>query len=145
MKSISIILIIIKFTLISSELYTALVHLEKLLNTEKQIVGSLEEYLSSEEVRLSQLRQLSAHYSRLHSIASKDVDSYLANPINAYLLVKRLTTDWKLVEHLVNNDKRAIIDVLHKNETFPSAEDLSGIECFESITKVMKVLICYSI
>jgi prolyl 4-hydroxylase len=125
------ILNIIIFPLISSELFTALVHLEKLLNTEKQIVGSLEKYLSSEEERLSQLRQLSAHYSRLHSIASKDVDKYLANPINAYLLVKRLTTDWKLVEHLIHNDKSDLIDVLQKNETFPSAEDLSGIDSIE--------------
>jgi prolyl 4-hydroxylase len=123
-----LILNIIIFPLISSELFTALVHLEKLLNTEKQIVGSLEKYLTSEEERLSQLRQLSTHYSRLHSIASKDVDNYLANPINAYLLVKRLTTDWKLVEHLIHNDKSDLIDVLQKNETFPSAEDLSGID-----------------
>ena len=112
--------------LIKSELFTALVHLEKLLNTEKLIVGSLEEYLSSEEQRLSQLRQLSKHYADLHSIASKDVNSYLSNPINAYLLVKRLTTDWKLVEYLINSEKKQIIEVLHQNETFPSAEDLSG-------------------
>ena len=122
--------IIIIFPLMSSQLFTALVYLEKLLNTEKQIVGSLEKYLSEEEQRLSQLRQLSAHYSRMHSIASKDVDNYLANPINAYLLVKRLTTDWKLVEHFIHNNKGDFIDVLQKNEIFPSAEDLSGIYWF---------------
>jgi prolyl 4-hydroxylase len=122
--------VLIKSPLISSELFTAVVHLEKLLNTEKLIAGSLEKYLSEEEERLSQLRQLSAHYSRLHSIASKDVDNYLANPINAYLLVKRLTTDWKLVEHLINNNKSDLIDVLQKNEIFPSDEDLSGIHWF---------------
>jgi len=128
MKSILLlILIIILPTLISSELYTALVHLEKLLNTEKQIVGSLEKYLLYEEERISQLRQLAQHYSKLHNVASQDVDSYLANPINAYLLVKRLTTDWKLVEDLIHHDKSELIDMLHKNETFPSAEDLSGI------------------
>lgn len=111
--------------LVRCELFTALVHLEKLLNTEKAIVGSLQEYLSSEEQRLSQLRQMTQHYADLHSIASKDVDSYLANPINAYLLVKRLTTDWQLVEHLLSSDKKRI-DGIQQNETFPSAEDLSG-------------------
>ncbi|CAG2121015.1 unnamed protein product, partial [Medioppia subpectinata] len=80
----------------------------------------------AEEQRLSQLRHLSTHYSQLHVIASKDTASYLANPINAYLLVKRLTTDWREVETLVHSDKRNIIDVLQQNETFPSAEDLSG-------------------
>ncbi|XP_054165484.1 prolyl 4-hydroxylase subunit alpha-1-like [Oppia nitens] len=117
---------LVSLPLISCELFTALVHLEKLLNTEKQIVGSLEEYLSAEEQRLKQLRRLSKHYSELNLIASKDTESYLANPINAYLLVKRLTTDWKEVEALIQSDKRHIIDVLQQNETFPSAEDLSG-------------------
>ena len=115
--------------LIKAELFTALVHLEKLLNTEKLIVGSLQEYLSSEEHRLSQLRQMTRHYAELQSIASKDVDSYLANPINAYLLVKRLTTDWQTVEQLLNPDKKRI-DVIQQNETFPSAEDLSGTNRF---------------
>lgn len=37
-------------------------------------------------------------YENLYQEASSDVSKYLANPINAYLLVKRLTTDWKQVE-----------------------------------------------
>ena len=135
MKSIIRIIIVfvlnmIIFPLISSEFFTAIVHLEKLLNTEKQIVGSLEKYLSQEEERLSQLRKLSAHYSRMHSISNKDVDNYLANPINAYLLVRQLTTDWKRVEHLIRDNKSDFIDVLQKNEIFPSDEDLSGIHLF---------------
>jgi len=34
----------------------------------------------------------------MYQEASADVSKYLANPINAYLLVKRLTSDWKQVE-----------------------------------------------
>ncbi|CAG2184017.1 unnamed protein product, partial [Oppiella nova] len=41
-------------------------------------------------------------------------------------MVKRLTTDWREVETLIHTDKRHLIDVLQQNETFPSAEDLSG-------------------
>ena len=119
--------VLIRIPLITSDLFSAIVHLEKLLYTEKVIAGSLEEYLSSEEQRLSQLRQLTKHYSDLNSIASKDVNSYLANPINAYLLVKRLTTDWKFVEYLINSEKKHLIEGLQQNQTFPSAEDLSGI------------------
>jgi hypothetical protein len=44
--------IIIILPLISSELFTALVHLEKLLNTEKLIAGSLEKYLSNISPRI---------------------------------------------------------------------------------------------
>lgn len=45
-----------------------------------------------------------ALYQNQHDIASKDVQMYVANPINAYLLVKRLTTDWRQVEDLVAVD-----------------------------------------
>lgn len=45
-----------------------------------------------------------ADYAREHEEASEDVQSYLSNPINAYLLVKRLTTDWKEVETQMVDD-----------------------------------------
>lgn len=43
-------------------------------------------------------------YQQQHDKASEDIQSYVANPINAYLLVKRLTTDWKQVENLIAVD-----------------------------------------
>lgn len=43
-------------------------------------------------------------YQREHTEAANDISGYLANPINAYLLTKRLTTDWKQVENLMAND-----------------------------------------
>lgn len=43
-------------------------------------------------------------YQREHTEAASDISGYLANPINAYLLTKRLTTDWKQVENLMTND-----------------------------------------
>ena len=111
----------------SEELFTAIVHLERLLQTEQSIVHNLNRYLDYEEKRLASLRQLAHHYNQLNSVASKDVDAYLSNPVNAYLLVKRLTTDWKLVEYLTfNADRKDLIAFLGQNETFPSSEDLSG-------------------
>lgn len=111
----------------TEELFSAIVHLERLLHTEQSIVANLNRYLDYEEKRIASLRQLAHHYNELNSIASKDVQSYLSNPVNAYLLVKRLTTDWKLVEHFTfNADRKDLIEFLQQNETFPSSEDLSG-------------------
>lgn len=45
-----------------------------------------------------------ALYQNQHNKASEDIQKYISNPINAYLLVKRLTIDWKEVESLVNID-----------------------------------------
>lgn len=109
------------------EYFTALVHLEKLLQTEQLIVNNLNRYLDYEEKRISSLRQLAHHYNKLNSVASQDVQSYLSNPVNAYLLVKRLTTDWKLVEYFINADRKDLIEFIQQNETFPSTEDLTGL------------------
>ncbi len=45
-----------------------------------------------------------AHYAEEHEKAQHNPTEYLANPINAYLLVKRLTSDWKSTESLLKND-----------------------------------------
>lgn len=43
-------------------------------------------------------------YQREHSEAATDITTYVSNPINAYLLTKRLTSDWKEVENLMGHD-----------------------------------------
>lgn len=43
-------------------------------------------------------------YESIYQEASADVTKYLANPINAYLLVKRLTADWKQVEGVMTQN-----------------------------------------
>lgn len=43
-------------------------------------------------------------YQREHEDASTDMPAYVSNPINAYLLTKRLTTDWRQVENLMAHD-----------------------------------------
>jgi len=40
----------------------------------------------------------------MYNEASIDVSKYLANPINAYLIVKRLTADWKEVENVMSEN-----------------------------------------
>lgn len=44
-------------------------------------------------------------FQQKHMEAMKDPSAYLANPINAYLLTKRLTTDWKKLEDEIRNDE----------------------------------------
>jgi prolyl 4-hydroxylase len=46
-------------------------------------------------------------YENNYQEASEDVSKYLANPLNAYLLVKRLTSDWKKVEGVMTQNSGA--------------------------------------
>ena len=76
------------------ELFTAIVHLEKLLSTEQQIVNILDSYLASEENRLNKLKEIRKKYKAIERFALNS-NHYLNNPINSFLLIKSLTTDWQ--------------------------------------------------
>ncbi|XP_017773011.1 PREDICTED: prolyl 4-hydroxylase subunit alpha-1 [Nicrophorus vespilloides] len=112
------------------ELYTALVDLEELLSTESVLINTLEVYINEQEQRLNLLRRYADAYQNQHDIASQDMQMYVSNPINAYLLVKRLTTDWKQVEALMNTNvgKEFIANITSYRQhlKFPSDEDLNG-------------------
>jgi prolyl 4-hydroxylase len=40
-------------------------------------------------------------YKKFHSDASINSEDFLANPMNAYLLVKKLTRDWDNVQSVI--------------------------------------------
>jgi hypothetical protein len=69
-------------------------------------------------------------YAREHEEASRNIQQYLSNPINAYLLVKRLTTDWRRVEELITEDvgKAFVANITNSRSDlkFPTEEDLNG-------------------
>ena len=56
----------------------------------------------------------------------------MGNPLNAFLLIKRLTTDWKIVKELINNKKGLNVTSQLKSKTkqlallWPTNKDLTG-------------------
>ncbi|XP_063988098.1 prolyl 4-hydroxylase subunit alpha-1 [Diachasmimorpha longicaudata] len=115
---------------VSGELYTALADMEELLETESVLIDTLHGYIKAQEQRLETLRRNVEDYAREHEQASRNIQQYLSNPINAYLLVKRLTTDWKRVEELITEDvgKAFVSNITssRNNLKFPTDEDLNG-------------------
>lgn len=45
-----------------------------------------------------------AEYEKEHNEAASDISGYVSNPINAYLLTKRLTSDWRVIEQVMVHD-----------------------------------------
>ncbi|XP_001357662.1 prolyl 4-hydroxylase subunit alpha-1 [Drosophila pseudoobscura] len=115
---------------VNGELYTALAEMEELLETESVLITNLEGYIRVQEDKLSLLKNKMDEYQREHADAASDITAYVSNPINAYLLTKRLTTDWRQVENLMEHDVGT--DFLqnltqYRNVLkFPSDEDLNG-------------------
>lgn len=112
------------------DVFTAMADMEGLIATEFELVKHLDTYIQEEEKRMKQLRgwkmkknsicspkgrkfliSFFSHYVRIleeyesmYQEAIADVPKYLANPVNAYLLVKRLTSDWKKVEGVISKN-----------------------------------------
>ncbi|XP_041983786.1 prolyl 4-hydroxylase subunit alpha-1-like [Aricia agestis] len=111
------------------ELFTALSDLEPLLTTHKKVVEDLEDYIGREEERLNTLKRYVQVYKREHVQAMEDIPNYLGNPINAFTLIKRMTTDLEYVKLNIDlgaEHARNISITQYENATYPSAEDLRG-------------------
>lgn len=113
------------------QLFTALTDMEEVLETENVLINNLEGYILAQEKKLNYLKQKITEYQREHNEAKKDVSSYLLNPINAYLLTKRLTNDWREIEQLMTSDNvgsQFIQNVTNYRDVlkFPTEEDLTG-------------------
>ncbi|XP_055381326.1 uncharacterized protein LOC129611927 [Condylostylus longicornis] len=100
----------------------------ELLKMESDIISGLEKYINDYENQLERLKSNLADLQKEHEEANEDVTRYLSNPINAYLLTKRLTTDWKHVESIISEDEHLeFFKNLTSNfgaERLPNEEDL---------------------
>jgi prolyl 4-hydroxylase len=70
-------------------------------------------------------------YEDIQSRAESDVEKYVGNPLNSYLLIKKLTSDWKEVKNLMATNLGETMftnmtDSFQRPLKWPSEEDLSG-------------------
>ncbi|XP_063822673.1 prolyl 4-hydroxylase subunit alpha-1-like [Ostrinia nubilalis] len=111
-----------------AELFTAISEVEPLLATHKRIIDDLDDYIAKEEERLITLKKHLNIYKREHEKAMDDIPNYLGNPINAFTLIKRLTTDLDLIEQSIKIGTEYIKNVTmnHDDVKYPALEDLTG-------------------
>ncbi|KAL5282865.1 P4HA2 family protein [Megaselia abdita] len=113
-----------------SEVFSALVEMEGLIETESYLISYLEVYIKAQQQKVDSLKKKLLEYQVEHSEAALDTGKYLANPINAYLLTKRLTNDWIQVEALLQSEpgKEELAKIVDARSVlkFPTSEDLTG-------------------
>jgi len=112
----------------SCEVFTALIELERVLHTEQSLASDIRTYIEKEEERLSLLRQVADDYEAHSSEHIPHAGQYLGNPVNAFLLVKRFTSDWEKVTNLMRNNtaEEFLTTLQDKLQYFPDQEDLQG-------------------
>jgi prolyl 4-hydroxylase len=113
----------------NSELFTAIVELERVLHAENEIAQDLKAYIETEQERINTLRSVVDNFEQHSSFALSDPEKHVSNPVNAFIIVKRFTTDWN---HVMNNFVRTnttnefLERLASKTNNFPSQEDLTG-------------------
>ncbi|KAM4544737.1 prolyl 4-hydroxylase subunit alpha-2 isoform 2-T2 [Odontesthes bonariensis] len=110
------------------EIFTSIGQMTDLIHTEKELVKSLREYIKAEESKLNAVRSWANKLDTLTRVSTSDPEGYLAHPVNAYKLMKRLNTEWSELETLVlqHPSDGFISNISIHRQYFPDAEDETG-------------------
>ena len=79
---------------VDSEIFTALSHVERLINIEMELSDALEDYLFEQEIRLKKLRSFNENVKKAMGRAISNRDEYIGHPVNTYLMINRLVKEW---------------------------------------------------
>lgn len=111
-----------------AEIFTSIGQMTDLVFTEKELVQSLREYIKAEESKLAAVKSWANRLDSLTKLSTSDPEGYLAHPVNAYKLVKRLNTEWSELESLVlqNPSDGFISNMSVHRQFFPDEEDETG-------------------
>uniref|UniRef100_A0A8C5GFX1 procollagen-proline 4-dioxygenase n=1 Tax=Gouania willdenowi TaxID=441366 RepID=A0A8C5GFX1_GOUWI len=99
-----------------------------LVYTEKELVQSLKDYIKAEESKLAAIKSWANKLDDLTRVSTSDPEGYLAHPVNAYKLMKRLNTEWSELESLVlqNPSDGFISNMSVHRQYFPDQDDETG-------------------
>ncbi|XP_031729985.1 prolyl 4-hydroxylase subunit alpha-2 isoform X2 [Anarrhichthys ocellatus] len=111
-----------------AEIYTSISQMTDLIYTEKELVQSLRDYIKAEESKLDAVKSWANKLDALTRASTSDPEGYLAHPVNAYKLMKRLNTEWSELETLVlqNPSDGFISNMSIHRQFFPDEEDETG-------------------
>ncbi|KYO42403.1 hypothetical protein Y1Q_0022249 [Alligator mississippiensis] len=110
------------------DFFTSIGHMTDLINTEKDLLTSLKDYIKAEESKLEQIKKWAEKLDQLTDTATKDPEGFLGHPVNAFKLMKRLNTEWAELENLVLKDMSDgfISNMTIQRQYFPNDEDQTG-------------------
>ncbi|KAF7657211.1 hypothetical protein LDENG_00030100 [Lucifuga dentata] len=111
-----------------ADIFTSIGQMTDLIYTEKELVQSLREYIKAEESKLAAVKSWANKLDVLTRMSTSDPEGYLAHPVNAYKLMKRLNTEWSELESLVleNPSDVFISNMSVHRQYFPDEEDEKG-------------------
>lgn len=92
------ILLAITFSFSQTQTFTALIHMKAFVVLEQTFYSYLEEYLENNPSASPELHRFAQLVSQhVKDIEDADMEVFLGNPVNSYLLVRRFLRDWRIV------------------------------------------------
>lgn len=90
------------------KIFTAIAHMEPLVEIERRLVKLARGYLNQERHKLEGLKQFAKQVDEAVKLSKDEPIKYLGNPVNSYLIIKRFTSGWAdLSDRLTVDDKNA--------------------------------------
>ncbi|XP_061754578.1 prolyl 4-hydroxylase subunit alpha-2-like isoform X2 [Nerophis ophidion] len=111
-----------------ADIFSSIGQMTDLLYSEKELVHSLREYIKAEESKLAEVKSWAKKLDDQTKVSMSDPEGYLAHPVNAYKLMKRLNTEWSQLENLVlqNPSDGFISNMTLHRQFFPDKDDETG-------------------
>ena len=113
-------------------MFTSSTDLQDLVLTESELVMKLNQYVTEETQRIEKVKKLIRQYEELRDSAVDGEEKFVGNPLNSFLLIKKLTSDWKSLQSLMENtaSQTLLSNLTAGRESqglkWPSDEDLNG-------------------
>uniref|UniRef100_A0A8R1XNM9 procollagen-proline 4-dioxygenase n=1 Tax=Onchocerca volvulus TaxID=6282 RepID=A0A8R1XNM9_ONCVO len=117
---------------VSAEYYTSLILLKTVIGAERNILVMINDYMEKELERLDYLKNFAQEVQEHNDKAISGGDKGIRHPINEFLLIERMITDWnKVVKIMRSNSADDIICNLTRQKAiklinYPTEEDLLG-------------------
>ncbi|XP_032834595.2 prolyl 4-hydroxylase subunit alpha-1-like [Petromyzon marinus] len=111
-----------------TEVFTSIGHMSELLDTEADLLLSLDSYIAVQQRRLHSLRAWAESIQEVRRSATLDPEGFLGNPVNAYRLLKRLGQQWRALDDsaIMNPATEFLANVSAQRLRLPTEEDVTG-------------------
>ncbi|CAN0203054.1 unnamed protein product [Lampetra planeri] len=110
------------------EVFTSIGHMSELLDTESDLLRSLDSYIAEQQRRLHSLRAWAESIQEVRRSATLDPEGFLGNPVNAYRLLKRLGQQWRPLDDtaIMNPATEFLANISAQRLWLPTEEGVTG-------------------
>uniref|UniRef100_A0A2K6VMM0 procollagen-proline 4-dioxygenase n=1 Tax=Onchocerca volvulus TaxID=6282 RepID=A0A2K6VMM0_ONCVO len=124
--------IFIMSAIVSAEFYTSRVSLKAMIGADRDIPIMINDYVKEGLDKLNYLKKFAQELQEHNNKAIRDNEEAIRHPVNAFLLIKKIITDWnKAVKIMRSNSADNVIRIMTHQRTikrinYPAKEGLSG-------------------